>query len=194
MDFMDFLINHIHSLGCRLISRYVHCHISDSPFGGPLDSELRRTYSLLFRSRSGSYRANIAAYGTLAVPEWLRVFYGDKNELLSEELAKNLSYFTSMKRPWPSDIEIHVEDMKMPIPEIQMFDKYRAFGDKLRILQAYLDSQKPGGILGLWSDNRDTSGWYTFWAVFFIGGISLIFSFLGLVATVIQTSAALRST
>jgi hypothetical protein len=32
-------------------------------------------------------------------------------------------------------------------------------------LVAYMDSQKPGGLRGLWYDKRDSGAWYTFWAV-----------------------------
>jgi hypothetical protein len=74
-----------------------------------------------------------------------------------------MSYFTRMQRPWLSDIESHIRDLKDPIPDMQPFERYNIFGDKLRMLKEYMDSQRPGGIRGLWEDNL--------WSVFHIASV-----------------------
>ncbi|KAF8242062.1 hypothetical protein K440DRAFT_591385 [Wilcoxina mikolae CBS 423.85] len=50
-------------------------------------------------------------------------------------------------------------------------------------LKRELALRKPRSWGDLWRDKRDTSNWYTFWAVIFIGGA-------GLILTVIQTAIA----
>ncbi|ORY10011.1 hypothetical protein BCR34DRAFT_359482 [Clohesyomyces aquaticus] len=179
-------------LGCSCLDTYNYCHrftLTDSL----LIVELRNTYAILFRSLHGTYAANLAEYNNLSIPEWLRVLYGNENGLLSTTTAKDMSFFTSKERPWFSDIEFHIETMKAPLPPVQLFEQYVVFERRLRMLQAYVDSQRPGGIQALWRDRRDGLAWYTFWAVIFIGGSGLIVSVLSLGATVAQTIAAFRS-
>jgi hypothetical protein len=50
-----------------------------------------------------------------------------------------------------------------------------------------MDCQKPSGIRGVWADKRDTSQWFTFWAVVIFGSLSMIFSSLGLIVSIVQT-------
>jgi hypothetical protein len=73
------------------------------------------------------------------------------------------------------------------------YDSYPVFGDKLRVLVAYMDSQKPGGLRGLWYDKRDSGAWFTFWAVLWIGGISLLLAFCSLAVSVAQTVATFKA-
>jgi hypothetical protein len=53
--------------------------------------------------------------------------------------------------------------------------------------KAYLDSQKPTGISSLWADQRDSSQWFTFWAVIVIGGVGIVLTTLGLIVSIVQT-------
>lgn len=110
--------------------------------------ELEQTYSLLFRSYKNTYDANILEYGKLPISQWLRVVYRNE-EILLDKVASTMSYFTHMKRLWISDIEFHTEILRELIPDMQLFEKYKVFRDRLRMLKAYMDSQKPGGICGL---------------------------------------------
>jgi len=52
-------------------------------------------------------------------------------------------------------------------------------------LKRELALRKPRSWKDLWRDKRDTSNWYTFWAVIFIGGASLV---LGAVQTAIAVA------
>ncbi|KAE9374904.1 hypothetical protein N431DRAFT_482029 [Stipitochalara longipes BDJ] len=172
-------------LGCQKYG-FRYCHDSHSA-QGPIFDELSETYSLLFRSHKDTYQDNLAQYGLLPVPQWLRVCYGDDNGVLPLRMAKNMSYFLQPNRPRVSDIEYHLAGVKNKLPPTQLFEKYIIWGDRLRELKAYMDSQKPGGIRGLWADKRDSLQWYTFWAVIIVGGFSLILSFMGLIVSVVQT-------
>ncbi len=151
--------------------------------------ELRRTYSLLFRSQRDNYKANLRVYSSLPVPDWLH----DGDGPLSKTVASNMEYFTRLSRPWLGDVEEHTRGLAVANPKSQLFERYRIFGDQLRTLKAYMDFQKPGGLLGLWRDKRDNLSWYTFWAIIIVGGFSLMLGFLSLAVSTAQTVAAFQS-
>ncbi|KAK4941379.1 hypothetical protein LTR10_018648 [Elasticomyces elasticus] len=183
----------IFHMGCQQYNKnYDFCHQYDL-FRSPIFDELSDTYSLLFRSRRDAYKENIREYGLLPVPQWLRVCYGDEKGTLSERIARDMSWFLHPKRPRVSDIEYHLQNADKRLLPTQLFERYRIWGDRLRELKAYMDSQKPGGIRGLWADKRDSGQWYTFWAVLIIGGLGLLISFLGLVAGIVQAVASFKA-
>jgi hypothetical protein len=64
----------------------------------------------------------------------------------------------------PSE-ETHVASFVAAHMHQDLYERYPVFEDRLRILVAYMDSQKPGGLRGLWYDKRDSGAWFTFWAV-----------------------------
>jgi hypothetical protein len=179
------LLTVIFSIACKRF-KYAHCHEFD-PSAGPITETLCEKYSLLFRSRRDTYDGNLAQYGLLPVPQWLRVFYGTEKGSLDVQSAKNMAYFLQPNRPRVSDIEYHLENAKTKLPPTQLFEKYLCWEDRLRKLKAHLDSQKPTGIQGLWADKRDSSQWFTFWAVIIIGGVSLVIACLGLAVSIAQT-------
>ena len=61
--------------------------------------------------------------------------------------------------------ETHVASFAAADMQQDLYERYPAFEENLRILVSYMDSQKPGGLRGLWYDKRDSGAWYTFWAV-----------------------------
>ncbi|KAI1626107.1 hypothetical protein EDD37DRAFT_330833 [Exophiala viscosa] len=168
------------------------CHQWDL-FRSPVFDELSDTYSLLFRSHRDTYKENVREYGRLPAPLWLKICYGDEKGNLSERVVKDLSWFLHPKRPRVSDIEYHLQNADKILLPTQPFERYLIWGDRLKELKAYMDSQKPGGIRGLWADKRDSGQWYTFWAVIIIGGLGLLVSFLGLVAGIVQAVASFRA-
>lgn len=50
------------------------------------------------------------------------------------------------------------------------------FGERLTELQDYVEQQSPGDFRTLWYDRRDILRFHTYWAVIFIGGLSIILS------------------
>lgn len=180
-----------YSMGCQK-ANLVSCH-QNNPSHSHIFDELSNTYSLLFRSRKDTYQANIAQYGLLPVPQWLRVCYGGENGTLPNRTAKDMSYFLQPKRARVSDIEFHLAEANNRLPPTQLFAKYVIWGDRLRQLKAYMDGQKPGGIRGLWVDKRDSSQWFTFWAVVIFGSIGLLLSFLGLIVGIVQAVGTFKA-
>jgi hypothetical protein len=61
------------------------------------------------------------------------------------------------------------------------------FEEQLRILKGFMDGKKPRTIRQLWSDARDATSWWTFWAVLFFGILSLLLAFGSLVVGIAQT-------
>ncbi|KAL5314237.1 hypothetical protein ACEPPN_018662 [Leptodophora sp. 'Broadleaf-Isolate-01'] len=149
--------------------------------------EIGATYSLLFHSQRDTGRDNRAQYGQLPIPEWLRVLHGNDRGLLPARQASDMSYFLDEDGPRASDIEYHLLRAHKKLPVSQKFERYEIWGDRLRQLKAYMDSQKPGGIRGLWADKRDSLQWYTFWAVIIVGGASVMLSVLGLMVAIVRT-------
>jgi hypothetical protein len=157
------------------------------------NEELPITYALLFSDGSGN--PNLKEYGQLPIPPWLRVFYGDDSGLLPSDRAKDMSYILDSNLPLCKDVEFHLKpDLDQPqIADIQVIEKYAMFGHRLRVLKAFLDSQKPRGLVGMWKDRRDSEKWHTFWAVLIIGGVSLILGFFTLIVSIAQTIASFKA-
>ncbi|KAF2811392.1 uncharacterized protein BDZ99DRAFT_569455 [Mytilinidion resinicola] len=65
-------------------------------------------------------------------------------------------------------------------------DDFPYFGPRLLALQQYNLRQQPSRVRDLWWDRRNPLQWYTFWAVLWVGGISIVLSIFQLVAAVVQ--------
>ncbi|KAH8601747.1 hypothetical protein B0O99DRAFT_501053 [Bisporella sp. PMI_857] len=63
-------------------------------------------------------------------------------------------------------------------------------GGRLRKLHEYVDSQNPSDLKTLWFDRRDVLRFYTFWAIFVIGGISIVLSIVQIILTGFQIARA----
>lgn len=107
--------------------------------------------------------------------------------MLPKRVCNNMSYFLQPGMPRVSDIEYHLADTKSKLPPTQPFKKYHIWRNRLRIIKAHIDNQKPKGIRGLWVDKRDSLQWYTFWAVVFVGSIGLVLSLLAMAVSIAQT-------
>ncbi|KAH8813002.1 hypothetical protein F5884DRAFT_856290 [Xylogone sp. PMI_703] len=74
-------------------------------------------------------------------------------------------------------------------PQKESFEaisEFPIFSGRLLRLQRYMDGIPTNHISNLWKDRRDMSKWYTFWAVIWLGGASLIVG-------VVQTALAAES-
>jgi hypothetical protein len=97
-------------------------------------------------------------------------------------------HITKKGRPYDYGVDYH-----LPIEETHvasfvaahmhqdLYERYPMFEDRLRILVAYMDSQKPGGLRGLWYDKRDSGAWFTFWAVRLLAPLPKPFVSLGVI-------------
>ncbi|KAL2067207.1 hypothetical protein VTL71DRAFT_1631 [Oculimacula yallundae] len=163
--------------------------------------ELLSTYQLLFGVSDPGFLRNqsqrpVKRYSKIEThPNIKRRYpYGNRARELEGDIV------TRQGRPYdfgadyhlPTE-ETHVSSFGTKAMQQDLYEKYPAFEDNLRIVVAYMDSQKPGGLRGLWYDKRDSGAWYTFWAVLWIGGISLIIGLLSLVASIAQSVASFKS-
>jgi tRNA(His) 5'-end guanylyltransferase len=72
-------------------------------------------------------------------------------------------------------------------------DDFPIFGPRLVRLQRYSLRQQPSKMRDLWRDMRNPLQWYTFWAVFLVGGVSILLSVLQLSLGAAQLYYAVRS-
>jgi len=63
---------------------------------------------------------------------------------------------------------------------------FPVFGARLLALQEYNERQKPTRARDLWRDRRNPLQWYTFWAVIWVGSISIILGTLQLAVSIAQ--------
>ncbi|KAK3987107.1 hypothetical protein QBC44DRAFT_209671, partial [Cladorrhinum sp. PSN332] len=59
-------------------------------------------------------------------------------------------------------------------------DDFPVFGRRLLKLQRYNLRQRPSKWKDLWRDRRNLLQWYTFWAVFWVGGLGILLATLQL--------------
>ncbi|KAI9719974.1 MAG: hypothetical protein M1812_003099 [Candelaria pacifica] len=63
---------------------------------------------------------------------------------------------------------------------------------KIAVLKAQLSVSKAKGWRELWRDRRDSTNWYTFWAVLIIGGVGILLSFLQVLVGITQIVITVR--
>jgi hypothetical protein len=92
----------------------------------------------------------------------------------------------------PGAAEIY-NDIKAPIMQrYYPAQSYPFFAEKLLLLQAYVKEQHPYDWNTLWHDHRNATNWWQFWAVMFIGGITIILSVLSLIFQIWQAVLTLQ--
>jgi hypothetical protein len=61
-------------------------------------------------------------------------------------------------------------------------------GERLLQLQRYVTAQHPHDWSALWRDRRNASKWWTFWAVLFIGALTITLSLIQSISQIIETA------
>ena len=92
------------------------------------------------------------------------------------------------------DIWSHIGPLtyrEAPMEQIQLFESYGIYADRLRALDAYMQRWKPRGLRGLWRDHRDSYQWWTLWTVIVLGGVGLMVSVLTLGVGIAQLAVML---
>lgn len=82
---------------------------------------------------------------------------------------------------------LDVDNQLMESDTYSSGDDFPHFGSRLLAVQQYNLRQQPRRIRDLWRDRRNPLQWYTFWAVLWVGGITIVLALLQLVAGIIQT-------
>lgn len=73
------------------------------------------------------------------------------------------------------------------------YAQFPFYGDRLRELRFYMDSQRPKGLRALWRDRRDSNTYYTFWFVVIFGSLSVFLAAGALAVSIVQTWATFHS-
>lgn len=73
------------------------------------------------------------------------------------------------------------------------YSSFPIYGERLRILRAYMDARKPRNLKQLRKDNRDTLSYYTFWTAVVAGSVTVFLAFSAVVIAIAQTVAAYRA-
>jgi hypothetical protein len=99
--------------------------------------------------------------------------------------SKHLSGFD--ERLYPIDGRIPKQSILEP------YSEFITFGNRIRQLVHYIDTQKPQGFGQLWRDERDTLSYYTFWGVIILGGLSVFLALFSLAVSIAQMVASFRA-
>lgn len=73
------------------------------------------------------------------------------------------------------------------------YSQFPCYGDRLRELRFYMDSQRPKGLRALWRDRRDSNTYYTFWFVTIFGSLSVFLAAGALAVSIAQTWETFRT-
>jgi hypothetical protein len=141
----------------------------DLPRGLHLNFEILTTGAILFASKD-SLKKRVLAYSRVEQPGWS-----------SEVIAKFHQEWYCGDRDWLAGK-----------PQFRYGD-FPIFEDRLRQLRHYMDTQKPCTFRQMWKDKRDTSNYFTFWAVMIFGGLGVLLAFLSLVVSIAQTVASFKA-
>jgi hypothetical protein len=91
----------------------------------------------------------------------------------------------------PSTLDIHGQLQECDTYSAR--DDFPVFGSRLLQLQRYNMRQQPSRVRDLWRDRRNPLQWYTFWAVLWIGGVTIILAVLQLLVGIVQIYVSVRS-
>lgn len=112
------------------------------------------------------------------------------NSLSFFRREKHLSLLPSSIFPF-SALDIDNQLQESDIYSVR--DDFPILGARLLILQHYNMRQQPSRVRDLWRDRRNPLQWYTFWAVLWIGGVTIVLAVLQVLVGVVQISLAGRS-
>lgn len=72
------------------------------------------------------------------------------------------------------------------------YSQFPIYGDRIRQLRAYMDTQQPKGLRALWRDKRNSNSYYTFWFVVIFGSLSVFLGTCALAVSIAQTWATFQ--
>ena len=140
------------------------------------------TYKFLFYFPGGIYHA-ISEYNKLDPPTWLSSMNVSLSQLTTgRRLIGDPKYHLNAYNENAAQFQFTGENTNL-----MRFDRCGIFENRVRILKAYMDMQKPSGLRALWRDKRDSGQWYTFWLVSILGGISILLALASLAVSIAQT-------
>jgi len=117
---------------------------------------------------------------------------------LRRPTAGKLSDLLNAGPPYPLDFWMHISYLlelsrSTSLDEMERYSSYPIFGQRLRELQKYMEKQKPRNLRQLWKDRRDTVGYWAFWAVIVVGGLSVLLSLISIAISSAQAVAGFQA-
>ncbi|KAL9010907.1 MAG: hypothetical protein Q9173_004198 [Seirophora scorigena] len=169
--------------------------------------ELGRTMAFLLpqETESGEHRDS---YESLGAPEWLDLLAGyeipawtsqpEQQRLLysPRPLSEfHLHHHGSTK--FCTEPEFHLsmrqQGGKKGFLNKLSYSDFPHYEHRLRELRAYMDSQQPKGLKGLWQDRRDSYAFFTLWLAIVFGILTIVLAVGSLAVAIAQTWAQFRS-
>jgi hypothetical protein len=180
----------LHEVSSELLpSKYYTDNSNNSPHdASSLHREVLLSYRLLFGQSSHSRKLASELF------EQLEKSSGQIDPFLSTICGVSATQSSFLRRFPKSRIPVEL----MPTSNIDLHDSliesdtYSArndfphFGPRLLAVQQYNLKQQPSRIRDLWRDRRNPLQWYTFWAVVWVGGISILLSVFQLAVGIVQ--------
>lgn len=96
---------------------------------------------------------------------------------------------------WPiTCLDGHGDDASLLEQSVyNMQTDFPIFGMRLKTLADFSSRQRPSKARDLWRDRRDPLQWYTFWAVIWVGGLSILLSAFQVAIGAAQLAVAVSS-
>lgn len=146
-------------------------------------------------------------YEKLKAPKWLSLLAHSGPEIWSSEQMihelsdadPDLSSFTgkSTSSKYYFETRDHLRfrwsEPGKSLHERISFSQFPIYGDRLRALRAYMDTQQPKGLRALWRDRRNSNTYYTFWFVAIFGSLSVFLATCALAVSIAQTWATFHT-
>jgi len=150
--------------------------------------EVLLSYRLLFGQSSHSRALS------LKLLDQLEKSSGDIDPFLATICSTPITRFRFLRRFTKSKIptellptsNLDLDNFLLESDTYSSRDDFPYFGPRLLAVQQFNLRQQPSRVRDLWRDRRNPLQWYTFWAVLWVGGITVVLSILQLVAAAVQ--------
>ncbi|KAL9019498.1 MAG: hypothetical protein Q9185_003198 [Variospora sp. 1 TL-2023] len=162
--------------------------------------EIVRTLAFLFSSGDGA-AVSRQSYERLGAPSWLHLLVAAAESQHPQKSPPSLSQFnldfadgsTVYCRETEFHISLCCSGGAEDFPRKRSYSGFPYYENRLRELRAYMDSQQPKGLRGLWQDKRNSYYYYTFWLVILFSALTLFVGVGSLAAAIAQVWGQFQS-
>lgn len=167
--------------------------------------EICATWSIIFTSNREETKSR-DRYAKLRAPRWMSLLahsrlgtWDSEQEIRQQpEQGPQLSRF--MDQSTSSDFCFETRDHLLlqwsnpakTVRERLSYSQFPIYGNRIRQLRAYMDTQQPRGLRALWRDKRNSNSYYTFWFVVVFGSLSVFLGTCALAVSIAQTWATFK--
>lgn len=86
-----------------------------------------------------------------------------------------------------------ISDLSPPVSSIDANLCFPVLKDRLLKIQHHVQGRGPRGLRSLYQDRRDSYQWWAFWAVVWVGGVSIVLSFIQNILALLQVIYAIKA-